>query len=228
MSEENEITDFPAPEADNRGQWFVIHAMSGREKQVCDKINNMVKSCADDRTFPVYQAVVPVKTVSTRSADGKQGTRTVKLFPGYVYVRMDMFELDEFGNRTTERNEKAWYAVRGIQGVMGFLGTTIMKEIPGADGGRTTKIDESRPIALTDSEVADLMAMLNPAEEKKVTCSIVYNIGEKLRIRDGAFQGYEGEIQKIDAVNCKLTLIVQIFNRSTPVELDYQQVERIV
>lgn len=184
---------------DERGQWFVVHTLSGHENKVRDTILRQLR--LSDRV-PVYDAFIPTeKVVEVRR--GKKSTTTRKFFPGYILVRMDLY--DEQG----AVDEQAWYFVRNVQGVLGFLG--------GAN----------KPMPLSAAEVADIM---RPATggESDIKPKITFNIGEVVRIKDGAFENFEGAIQEIDAERGKLKLMVSIFGRSTPVELEFWQVERVV
>ena len=184
---------------DERGQWFVVHTLSGHENKVRDTILRQLR--LSDRV-PVYDAFIPTeKVVEVRR--GKKSTTTRKFFPGYILVRMDLY--DERG----AVDEQAWYFVRNVQGVLGFLG--------GAN----------KPMPLSAAEVADIM---RPATggESDIKPKITFNVGEVVRIKDGAFENFEGSIQEIDAERGKLKLMVSIFGRSTPVELEFWQVERAV
>ena len=104
-------------------------------------------------------------------------------------------------------NEKSWYFIREVQGVIGFVG-----------GGR-------QPIPLSDREVEDLMRQVSDLEDK-VTPKIIYDIGETVKIKDGAFENFEGVVEEIDHERGKIRLLLSIFGRSTPVELEFWQVER--
>ena len=186
-------------ERDERGQWFVVHTLSGHENKVRDTILRQLR--LSDRV-PVYDAFIPTeKVVEVRR--GKKSTTTRKFFPGYILVRMDLYDAQG------AVDEQAWYFVRNVQGVLGFLG--------GAN----------KPTPLSDSEVADIM---RPATggESDIKPKITFNVGEVVRIKDGAFENFEGAIQEIDAERGKLKLMVSIFGRSTPVELEFWQVERAV
>ena len=187
---------------DDRGQWFVIHTLSGHENRVRDTILRQLR--VSDRV-PVYDAYIPTeKVVEVRR--GKKITTTRKFFPGYILVRMDLYAKNDAG--VLERDQDAWYFVRNVQGVMGFLGG-------------------DNPVALSPDEVADIM---RPAAggETDIKPKITFNVGEVVRIKDGAFENFEGAIQEIDAERGKLKLMVSIFGRSTPVELEFWQVERVV
>ena len=107
-------------------------------------------------------------------------------------------------------DEKAWYFVRSVQGVLGFLG--------GAN----------KPTPLSDAEVEDLLRPVQTGETLAARPKVEFEIGEMVRIKDGAFENFEGAIQEIDNERGKLKLMVSIFGRSTPVELEFWQVERTV
>ena len=97
---------------DLRGQWFVIQTLSGHENKVRDTINRQLRT---GDQVNVYEALIPENKVK-EIRRGKAITVTKKLFPGYVLVRMDLYDADGIVD------EKAWSFVRSVQGVLGFLG----------------------------------------------------------------------------------------------------------
>lgn len=185
-----------APLNRDLGQWFVVHTLSGHENKVRDTILRQLE--LGDK-YPVYEVFIPTEKVS-EVRQGKKTTTVRKFFPGYILVRMDLY--DEVGMI----DEKAWFFIRNVQGVLGFLG-----------GG-------NRPEPLAPSEVSDLLRQNKG--EAEVKPKIAYEIGETVRIKDGAFENFEGAIQEIDNERGKLKLMVSIFGRSTPVELEFWQVDR--
>lgn len=182
----------------DRGQWFVVHTLSGHENKVRE---TMLRQLELGDQLPVYEVFIPTEKVS-EVRQGKKYTMTRKLFPGYLWVRMDLY--DEEG----KINEKSWYFIRNVQGVLGFLG-----------GG-------NRPEPIPESEVSDLMRQ--NVGEMDAKPKIAFEIGETVRIKDGAFENFEGVIQEIDNERGKLRLMVSIFGRSTPVELEFWQVDRSI
>ncbi len=181
---------------EKQGQWFVIHTLSGHENKVRE---SMLRQLEINDDLPVYEVFIPTeKVVEVRQ--GKKTTTTRKFFPGYILVRMDMYD-DEH-----RVDEKAWYFVRNVQGVLGFLGSG------------------NRPTPLSDDEVEDMLRQSRG--EVEVKPKIVFEIGETVRIKDGAFENFEGVVQEIDNERGKLKLEVSIFGRSTPVELGFWQVDR--
>ena len=180
------------------GQWFVVHTLSGHENKVKESIENHL---AKGEALGVYEVLVPMEKIS-EVRQGKMSTTARKYFPGYILARMDLY------NQETEKiDEGTWYFIREIQGVIGIVGSG------------------NRPIPLSPSEVEDLMRQVTETEDK-VTPKINYDIGENVKIKDGAFENFEGVIEEIDQERGKLKLLVSIFGRSTPVEVEYWQVER--
>ena len=184
---------------DNRGQWFVIQTLSGHENKVRDTINRQL-NLGDQ--IPVYEALIPENKVK-EIRNGNAITVTKKHFPGYVLVRMDLY--DDIG----AVNEQAWYFVRSVQGVLGFLGNA------------------TKPSPLTEQEFLDM----NPALAGDAPAPVLVigvKVGDIVRIKDGAFMGYEGNVEAIDDTRGRLTVVISIFGRSTPVELEFWQVEPAV
>ena len=183
-----------------KGQWYVLHTLSGQENRVKEKLDNQIRLA--DESIPVYEVLVPIEKV-TEIKNGKKTVVRRKIFPGYAYVRMDLYKEDG------ELNEAAWYFVRGVQGVISFVGGT------------------DRPVSLSPSEVEDLLRQSEDESDKDVTEAKVPSfvfIGATVRIIDGAFANFEGVIEEIDVEHGKLKLMVSIFGRSTPVELEFWQV----
>jgi len=200
-SEEANIQEEELEEKDTRGQWFVIQTLSGKENKVCNALQRQLDS-EDAKDVPVYEVSIPTEKVS-EVRQGKKYTTTRKIFPGYILVRMDLYKPEN-----SEIDEVAWYFVRNTQGIIGFIGGS------------------SRPVPLAQNEVANLFR--EAEAEEQVKPKVLFEIGEIVRINSGAFDNFEGNIEEIDNERGKLKLMVSIFGRSTPVELEFWQVERDV
>ena len=181
----------------NKGQWFVIQTLSGQENKVRDSISRQIQL---GDAVGVYEVYMPQEKV-TEVKHGDRRVITRKTFPGYIFVRMDLYD-----EMTHQINEAAWYFVRNIQGVIGFVG------------------DGRAPVPLSEYEVSDMFR--SDEEPEKAKPKIIYELGETVRIREGAFENFDGVIEEIDAERGKLKLMVSIFGRSTPVELEFWQVDR--
>lgn len=183
-----------------KGKWFVLHTLSGQENKVREKLE--CQMALADADLPIYEVLVPTEKVS-EIKNGKRTTINRKIFPGYVYIRMDLYQ------ENGDLNEHAWYFVRDVQGVISFIGGT------------------DRPQPLSDSEVEDLIKQTEDVANKGVAQTKVpsyITIGGMVRIVDGAFTNFEGAVEEIDPERGKLKLMVSIFGRSTPVELEFWQV----
>jgi len=192
MSEEVKVNE----EIDrSRGQWFVVQVLSGHENKVRESMVKQLEQCDQ---LPVYEVFLPTNEVVDVRL-GKKSVKHKKIFPGYLWIRMDLYDAEG------QINEKAWYFVRNVQGVLGFLG-----------GG-------NRPEPLSDAEVKSIIAPTVPLPRT----SVVFKIGQRVRITDGPFANSEGTVELIDNDRCHLTVRVEMFSRFTPVDLEFWQVESL-
>jgi len=184
-----------------QGKWFILHVLSGQEKRVKDRIDSKIRQSDDN--IRVYEALIPEER-ETIIKNGKKTFNTVKLFPGYVCVRMDLYKLDG------RVDEVVWGFIREIQGVISFV------------GGRET------PTPLSQTEVDRLLkqASIVKAEiaEPHAKVPSFVSVGCSVRITDGVFANFEGVVNAIDEEHGKLKLAVSMFGRSTPVDLEFWQV----
>lgn len=184
-----------------QGQWFVVQTLSGQEFKVCENIIRRRKQEAVEEL--VFDAKVPTERVS-EVRHGKKTTMNRKFFPGYILVRAQVYNPDG------KLNESAWYYIRETQGVIGFTG--------GAP---------DRPVSISSAEVDGILKQAERGEDLPKP-KIEFTIGETVTIKDGAFESFEGVVESVDRERGKLKLMVTIFGRSTPVEVEYWQVERAV
>jgi len=179
-------------------EWFVLHALSGQENKVKQNMEKRLQ--IEEVEEYINEILIPTEQVS-EVRDGKKYEITRKFFPGYVMVHMAL--RDEDGNL----NEKVWHFTQSTPGVIGFVGG-------------------ENPPPLTPQEVEQ---MLNQVQEKaeRVTPKIDFELGETIKINDGPFMNFNGEVEEIDPEHGKLKVSVSIFGRATPVELEYWQVEKV-
>jgi transcriptional antiterminator NusG len=180
-----------------KGKWFVVHTLSGHENRVRETMERQLKF--EREGFPVYEVFIPTEKVA-EVRNGKKITTTRKYFPGYVLVRADLYLPDG------KVDDTVWYFIKQTQGVIGLV------------GGET-------PMPLSEKEINDLMRQ-SLAHDETAKPKIDYKTGETVRIKDGAFENFEGTIEEIDSERGKLKLMVAIFGRLTPVELEFWQVGR--
>jgi transcriptional antiterminator NusG len=179
-------------------QWYAVQVLSGQENKVHDNLVRRIKT--EEMSDVIFEVLVPTERVSEIKR-GKKTETVRKLMPGYVI--MNMYLLDE----SNQLVSKAWYFVRETPGVLGFAGT------------------KDRPVPMKPSEVETLLAQVRIKDEKAKP-KITFEVGETVKVADGPFQNQTGVVEEVDPERGKLRVSVSIFGRSTPVELEYWQVER--
>lgn len=190
-------TESSTPQSSGK-QWFVVHVLSGQEKRVIERIQRKVE--VEEMGHVIYDVLSPTETIA-EIKKGKKIETKKKFFPGYVLINMDLYKEDG------SMNNEAWYFILGVDGVIGFAGT------------------KNKPSPMKQKEVDILLAQIREIEES-VRPRFTFEVGDFVRVTDGAFEGQSGTIEEIDSDLGKLRVGIEIFGRSTPVDLEYWQVER--
>ena len=180
--------------------WYVLHTYSGYENKIEKIIRMMTDKGELDREI-VRDVKVPSEEV-VEVRDGKKRTQNRKFLPGYILVEMD---LPDLGWKITCSK------IKKIQGVTGFLGAMDRKPNPLTG-------DEARSILQKSGEMKG---------ERPVRARQTYTAGEQVKIVDGPFESFTGTIEEVNQEKNKLKVMVGIFGRNVPVEVDLLQVEKI-
>lgn len=181
-----------------RSQWFVIHTLSGQEMKVKESIEKRLK--AEEMGDYIHEVLVPIEKV-TEVRGGKKLVTSRKLYPGYVFINMVL--LDE----NQRLIEKPWYFIRETPGIIGFVGG-------------------DRPTPTSQEDIDRIKAQISESEETERP-KVSFEVGETVKINDGPFLNFNGVIEEIDPERGKVKVTVNIFGRSTPVELEYWQLEKV-
>jgi transcriptional antiterminator NusG len=180
------------------GQWYVVHTQSGYEKTVTANLEARIQSMnMEDK---IYEIVIPMEEVD-EFKNGKKQTVQRKVFPGYLLVRCIM-------------DDESWYCVRSTPGITGFVGQSRHGQ---------------KPTPLSRREVK---TFLTPKTEgvdaaPRRTAKLDYEEGESVRVKEGPFADFTGQIAEINADHMKLKVLVNIFGRETLVEMDFSQVAKL-
>lgn len=207
-----------AMESDNGANWYVVQVMSGRENKVfetldfeCSRDSANVVLGEDDKkqkwhsvfrglVFGIYELTIPYERIEERK-NSKKVVTDRKLYPGYVLIKMRVF--DEYG-KALHSNIRF---VKDTNNVIGMIGGQM-------------------PVPLTDEEAAGMMRVHTEAEEGISKPKVQYNVGETVIIIGGAFDGCKAVIESIDEERSRLKVSVSMFGRHVPVEVEFEQVER--
>ena len=188
------------------GEWYVLHTYSGMENKVKQNLDARVQNF--NMEDYIFETVVPTEEV-VEIRNGARRTITRVYLPGYVLVRMDL-------------TDDSWGIVRHTPSVTGFVGQS------------------TTPIPLTFDEVVKMLtpsvvarisrenADKTPSPKAKPKVEVAdYEVGESVQITDGPFAGVPAQITEINTNNQRIKALVEILGRSTPVDLEFNQIEKI-
>jgi transcriptional antiterminator NusG len=183
---------------DRPGQWFVVHTYAGYENKVKSNLESRIQSMNMEER--IYEVVIPMEDV-IEFKGGKKVVVQKKVFPGYLLVRLEL-------------DDDSWHVVRDTPGVTGFVGLG------------------SKPTPLSRREVEDILQVkqetaTGAAAAKKTRPRLEFEEGETVRVREGPFADFSGQIAEINEDQLKLKVLVNIFGRETPVELEFSQVAKL-
>lgn len=199
------------------GDWYVVHSYAGYENKVKTNLETRVQNLGLEDY--IFQVEVPTEEV-TEIKNGQKKNVNRKVLPGYILVRMEL-------------NNESWGAVRNTPGVTGFVGMT--------GGGPGAK-----PTPLTINEVVKFLVPAGAQAQKKAAAAaassgsdagaaatgkpvieVDFEVGESVTVMDGPFATLPASISEVNAEQQKLKVLVSIFGRETPVELNFNQVSKI-
>ncbi|MGE0588880.1 MAG: transcription termination/antitermination protein NusG [Cyclobacteriaceae bacterium] len=181
-------------------KWFVLRVVSGQEKKVKSYLETEIERSKLSEFIP--QVLIPSEKVY-EMRNGKKRVRERNFFPGYVLISADL------------SNGEAYHMVNSIPGVIGFL------------GGNGSNASSKEPVALRQTEVNRILGKVGEIDEFEEKLETPFIKGESVKVMDGPFSGFTGTVEEIFEEKKKLNVMVKIFGRNTPVELNYMQVEKL-
>lgn len=171
--------------------WYVVHTYSGYEETVKKNLEQRIESM--DMEDKIFNVLIPTEK-KIKIKNGKRHVVVEKIFPGYVFVEMEL-------------SDESWYVVRNTPNVTGFIGF-----------GTT-------PTPVSPEEMEMLKKKMGMDVPKY---NVNFEIGDLVKITDGPFKDFEGNIDSIDSEKGKVKVLVSVFGRETPVELDLLQIKKAV
>jgi transcriptional antiterminator NusG len=174
-------------------KWYVVRAVSGKEKKVKQYLEAEVNRLGISHLLP--QVLIPMEKYY-QMKDGKKIAKERNFYPGYVLVEAALVgELE--------------HVIKGINSVIGFLGDKGGNAVP-----------------MRASEVNRILGKVDEMAEQGESMNVPYYVGENVKVMDGPFNGFTGVIEEVNEEKKKLKVMVKIFGRRTPLELNYMQVEK--
>ncbi len=179
-------------------QWYVLRVAANKEVQVKEALSQKVER--EGLVDIIGRIEVPVERIK-RIRGNRQTVHKRKLYPGYVFMEMESTE-------DKRVPEKAWFMIKGTTGVGDFIGT------------------DGIPTPMRDTDVAKMLLEAERPEEAP-SIKVEFIKGDMIKIREGAFENFEGVVDSIDSERGIVKVIVAIFGRSTPLDIEYWQIEKL-
>lgn len=179
--------------ADQNLKWYVVRAVSGKEKKVKQYIEAEINRLGISHLVP--QVLIPMEKYY-QMRDGKKIAKERNFYPGYVLIEVAL-------------DSELEHLIKGINSVIGFLGDK-----------------EGNAIPLRQAEVNRILGKVDEMSEQAEVINVPYYVGESVKVVDGPFNGFTGEIEEVNEEKKKLKVMVKVFGRKTPLELNYMQVEK--
>jgi transcriptional antiterminator NusG len=192
-----DAADFPQGEA----RWYAVQVASGCEKRVKTNLQQRIKTL--DVAERIVQVEIPQTPAIKLSKDGSRRNTEEKIFPGYVLVRMFM-------------DDETWQVVKNTPNVINFVGAE-QKRSYGRGRGHV------KPLPLSNTEVERIFKQAN---EQEPVVKVSMTAGDHVVVISGPFKDFEGDVIEVSPERNKLKVLLSIFGRDTPVELEFNQVQK--
>ncbi|HEX8333564.1 MAG TPA: transcription termination/antitermination protein NusG [Segetibacter sp.] len=198
--EETIIKTPEAAEPQDMTKWYVLRVVSGKERKVKEYLDKEVNRSGWSET--IKQVFLPMEKVY-KVQNGKKVMREKNYFPGYVMIEVSDGKL----------SDDMIQHISSVSNVMHFL----------TDG----KGSKGNIISLRKAEVNKMLGKVDEMNDQGITMNEPFIVGETIKIIEGPFNDFNGVIEDVNDEKKKLKVTVKIFGRSTPVELNYMQVEKL-
>lgn len=182
-------------------RWYAVQVASGCEKRVKTNLEQRIQTM--DVTEKIVQVEIPQTPAVKIRKDGSRQNAEEKVFPGYVLIRMML-------------DDETWQVVKNTPNVINFVGAE-QKRRYGRGRGHVT------PMPLNLSEVERIFRQ---TQDQKPVVKIDMAAGDKILVLSGPFKDFEGEVIEVSPERSKLKALLSIFGRDTPVELEFNQVQK--
>jgi transcription termination/antitermination protein NusG len=178
-------------------QWYVLRVASNKEDQVCEALTKKVQ--IENITDVIGRILVPtIKEKRVKAGNARVFQK--KLYPGYVFVEMLI-------NSDGTIPEKAWFVIKETMGVGDFIGS------------------DNKPVPMGNQDVEKMLMVVETAKEQP-SLTIDFKKGDQVKIREGPFENFEGQVEDVNSQKGMVKVIVTVFGRPTELELEYWQIEK--
>lgn len=178
--------------------WYILKVQVNREKGICEALRRAVRMSGMQEFFG--DILVPTEDVREFNKAGKPKITKKKLYPGYIVVNMAI-------------TDESWFLVRDTSGIGDFAGAA------------------GRPSPLSQEEIDRIIAAARPPQGddvgEEIKTAIPFKVGDRVRVKEGYFQNYEGDVSAVDERNGRIEVLINIFGRPNPVDMEHWHVEMV-
>lgn len=193
-------------------RWYAVQVASGCEKRVKANLTQRIQTL--DVADKIFKIEIPHTPAIKLRKDGSRQHSDEKVFPGYVLVQMRLNWIEEQKKWTID--DEAWQVVKSTPNVINFVGAE-QKRRYGRGRGHV------KPLPLSPSEVE---RVFKRAQEQEPMLKVTVAEGDHITVLSGPFKDFEGDVIEVSPERSKLKALLSIFGRDTPVELEFNQVEK--
>ena len=181
--------------------WYFLNVLSTQEEVIKERIEKYVKD--NHLEEDVLAVLLPEVTVYTVDKGVKEEKKK-KLYPGYLLIKLKTILPDEEG----DDNLSLWYKIRNINGVIDFVGTK----------------ETHQPMPVIKKELLKIFKTKKAQEKSR---KYEFKVGNRVKISKGPFTDFVGEVEDIDESKLQLTVVLSVFGRQTPIQIGFDEVEKI-
>jgi transcriptional antiterminator NusG len=185
-------------------RWYVVHTYTGQEAKVFSYLNEVIAS--GDFGDKIKSVLMPTQNV-VQVKNGKKMQTTRKFFPSYVLVEMEL-------------TPETMHVVQDAAGVTGFVDNKAGKAGRAGKGG-------VKPQPIREEEMRRILGQTADRGSRQQVSEVPFEVGDAVKIKEGPFKDFDGVVDEVHAEKGKVKVMVSVFGRSTPVEVDFVHVAPI-
>lgn len=191
--------------------WYIVQVISGREKSFIKALDAKFEEDSSLK-LDIVEVFIPTERVVGRK-NGKEQLTERKFYPNYIFVRMKM-------------SSHNWHLINRMSMVKGFVGERNKRVVKKTSIEATNQQAWLAPNKISVDEITKMRERMDEGAGRPKP-KIEFTIGENVRIKTGAFTDFSGDVTDVNYEQSRITVRVNVFSKQTPVEIDFEQVEKV-
>jgi transcriptional antiterminator NusG len=210
-------------DTEKNSHWYVLRSISGQEKKVKQYLESEIRRQGWESQ--VLQILIPTEKIF-EVKNGKKKTRERSYLPGYIFIEFTDKAITTVAEEENTKKKKTKEVEDVIQKTVNSEIIQIFRDVPGVVGFLGAEKGK-HPIPLRESEINKILGKVDELKDQGEIIENPFIIGETVKIVDGAFNGFEAQVEEVNEEKKKLKVMVKIFGRNNLIELGFLQVEKM-